>query len=54
MSWKGHGKVIEIHSWISVWTMIEDGGQTEGVWCEVQWVTEPAHKPVLEPLAASR
>ena len=21
-SWKGHGKVIEFHSWISVWTMI--------------------------------
>ena len=21
MSWKGHGKVIEFHSWISVWTM---------------------------------
>ena len=23
MSWKGHGKVIEFHSWISVWTMQE-------------------------------
>ena len=22
MSWKGHGKVIEFHSWISVWTML--------------------------------
>ena len=22
MSWKGHGKVIEFHCWISVWTML--------------------------------
>ena len=22
MSWKGHGKVIEFHSWISAWTMM--------------------------------
>ena len=29
-SWKGHGKVIEFHSWISVWTM------SWSDWCETK------------------